>query len=178
LQSLTGPNRSTQSLNQIIQSPPKPLTLLVAEIADVKQSVLELPSELRAAALLQPLHQVSKPGLERYTKPGAQAIGPGRKAVNLARLRREQILLQSNRVSLRDPLNDPPFSSAFCEIAMGYGDVGSGDIYSLKQSWAAAEADIAIGRHIPQLCATGPIARQRQSLQMGLASLAVSALAR
>ena len=61
---------------------------------------------------------------------------------------------------------------------MGYGDVGSGDIYSLKQSWAAAEADIAIGRHILQLCATGPIASQRQSLQMGLASLAVSALAR
>jgi hypothetical protein len=132
LQSLTGPNRSTQSLNQIIQSPPKPLTLLVAEIADVKQSVLELPSELRAAALLQPLHQVSKPSLERYNKPGAQAIGQGRKAVNLARLRRERILLQSNRVSLRDPLNDPPFSSAFCEIAMGCGDFGSGDTIRLN----------------------------------------------
>ena len=116
MQSLTGPNRSTQSLNQIIQSPPKPLTFLVAEIADVKQSVLELPSELRAAALLQPLHQVSKPSLERYNKPGAQAIGQGRKAVNLARLRRERILLQSNRVSLRDPLTIRHFLPRFVRL--------------------------------------------------------------
>jgi predicted DNA-binding ribbon-helix-helix protein len=84
-------------VEQIIQSPPKPLTLLVAEIADVKQSVLELPSELRVAVLLQPLDQVSKHCLERYSKPvGAQVIGQRRRAVNLARLRRERILLQSN----------------------------------------------------------------------------------
>ena len=62
-------------VERIIQSRAKPLTLLVAEIADVKQSVFELPSELRAAALRD---QVS----------------------NLARLRRERILRDTPKRSV------------------------------------------------------------------------------
>jgi hypothetical protein len=88
--------------------------LLVAEIADVKQSVFELPSELRAAAVLQPRDQVSKHGLERYNKPSAprRLVRGGEPSISPARGGNGFEFSPAGSVSAR-PLNDPSFSSAF-----------------------------------------------------------------
>jgi hypothetical protein len=127
---LDRPEPSDPVIEQIVQATPKALGLLVPKIADVEGRVLELPFQLRPARFPQVREQVSKLGLERSQAcwsagdwPNHPRLGePSISRKSRARRGRKRVLRHSKPTQIHRPPNDPPFSSAFCEISMVCGD--------------------------------------------------------